>query len=188
MISNTQVNFTALKNFATPQEIRLLAKHRARRKYVIGLRSSTIEGLGFGVSEGYFVMLKLSLAFSSLETLASVISRKGNLGIRNENFVSDLNSGKLDKLLIAMDKDHVRRYTGSEPDLIKKWKGIPLDSDLTKIVYQCRNYMFHGSFTPSETGLASSARLRVSVLGLAMSTLQAGDEALEKWAKKRIKP
>jgi hypothetical protein len=138
-----------------------------------------------GVSEGYFVMLKLSLAFSAVEMLAKVISRKGQLGIQNEAVVQALNTGKFDRLLSAMDNDNNRRFSKAKKSESKHWRNLPLDSDLTEFVYQCRNFIFHGSYTPTETGLASSVRLRTLVLALAISTLDAGELALEKWVNKK---
>jgi hypothetical protein len=187
METKSVVSFDKLKKLVSKEEVALLSKFKARRNYVLGLRSTKIEGLGVGVSEGYFVMLKLSLTFSAVEMLSTAISRKGNLGIRNESFIRALNSGKLDKLITAMDRENQRRFPSGKSELIKKWKNLPVDTDLTKFVYQCRNYMFHGSFTPTETGLSTSSQMRVLILDLAMSTLQAGDDSLRMWAKKKAR-
>jgi hypothetical protein len=84
------VKLESLKQLVEPDQFVLLSKYRARRKYVLALRSTNIEGLGVGVSEGYFVMLKLSLAFSAVEMLARVISRKGQLGIQSEVVVKEI--------------------------------------------------------------------------------------------------
>lgn len=179
------VKLESLKQLVEPDQFVLLSKYKARRKYVLALRSTNLEGLGVGVSEGYFVMLKLSLAFSAVEMLARVISRKGQLGIQNEVVVKAINVGKFDKLIVATHNDNKRRFSKVDEADLQRWRNLPLDSDLTDFVYQCRNFIFHGSYTPTETGLASSARLRALVLDLAMSTLDAGELALQNWVRKK---
>lgn len=179
------VKLESLKGIVSTDEFVLLAKYRARRRYVLGFRSTKIDGLGVGVTEGYFVMLKVSLAFSAVEMLAKVISRKGQLGIHNESVVRAINSGKFDKMLDSIERDNVRRFGPASTPQSFKGGPIPLNSDLTAFVYMLRNFHFHGSFTPTETGLASSSRLRTLMLDLAISTLDAGEVALQKWVRKK---
>ncbi|MEY3934233.1 MAG: hypothetical protein RLZZ606_832 [Actinomycetota bacterium] len=130
-------------------------------------------------------MLKVSLAFSAVEMLAKVISRKGQLGIQNESVVRAINSGKFDKMLDSIEKDNLRRFGRASTVVSTKREPLPLNADLTNFVYMLRNFNFHGSFTPTETGLASSSRLRTLMLDLAMSSLEAGEVALQKWVKKK---
>jgi len=168
----------------SPTDFILLTKYRARCKYVRGLSSTNIQGLGVKVSEGYFVMLKLSLAFSAIEMIATVTNRRNSLGIRSTSFVSAMHSGKFDRLLKAVDKDNDRRYPKSTSNEYGRWREISSNSDLTRFVAQCRNFMVHGSFSPSESGLSDSKLLRSLILELAEETLVAGDRALELWCLK----
>ena len=184
-MGSSSTSFSSLKAKLSSDELVLLSKYRARRKYVIGLQPNLNDGLSKSVCEGYFVMLKLSLAFTAIEKLTTLTGQKGNLGIFNPTFVKALNAGRFDKLLVAMDKDNLRRFEKNENPEIHRWKNLPETRELTKFVYQCRNFMFHGSFTPTETGFRS-ATLRHLILELADSTLAAGEIALDKWVAKKL--
>jgi len=184
-MGSSSTSFSSLKAKLSSDELALLSKYRARRKYVISLQPSLNDGLSKSVCEGYFVMLKLSLAFTAIEKLTTLTGQKGNLGIFNPTFVKALNAGRFDKLLVAMDKDNLRRFEKNENPEIHRWKNLPETRELTKFVYQCRNFMFHGSFTPTETGFGS-ATLRHLILELADSTLAAGEIALDKWVAKKL--
>jgi hypothetical protein len=184
-MGSSSTSFSSLKAKLSSDELALLSKYRARRKYVIGLQPSLNDGLSESVCEAYFVMLKLSLAFTATEKLTTLTGQKGNLGIFNPTFVKALNAGRFDKLLVAMDKDNLRRFEKNDNPEIHRWKNLPETRELTKFVYQCRNFMFHGSFTPTETGFRS-ATLRHLILELADSTLAAGEIALDKWVAKKL--
>ena len=184
-MGSSSTSFSSLKAKLSSDELALLSKYRARRKYVIGLQPSLNDGLSKSVCEGYFVMLKLSLAFTAIEKLTTLTGQKGNLGIFNPTFVKALNAGRFDKLLVAMDKDNLRRFEKNDNPEIHRWKNLPETRELTKFVYQCRNFMFHGSFTPTETGFGSET-LRHLILELADSTLAAGEIALDKWVAKKL--
>ena len=185
-MSKITPELSSLKSLLSEDEFSLLVKYKARKKYVTGLESTNIVGLSHSVSEGYFAMLKLSLSFSAVEMLCTVISRKGNLGIRHQRFTEALNEGLFDKLLQGIDNDSKRRYPRTSHTELESWKSLPADADLTKFIYQCRNYMFHGSFTPSEAGL-TSVRLRSLLLELSLATLDAGEDALLTWTRKQLR-
>ena len=186
-MSSVWGNIKLVENLVSEEDFALLSKYRARSKYVRGLTLSKVQGMSLNVSEGYFVMLKLSLAFSAVEMISKVTHRSNNLGICDKSVVSALNNGRFDKLLMAIDKDNLRRYPKSESNQVGKWKNLHPQRDLTPFVVQCRNFMLHGSFSPSESGLSSSSSLRGMILGLAEASLEAGDMALEKWALKLLK-
>lgn len=168
----------------SPTSFILLTKYRARCKYVRGLSTTNISGLRGKVSDGYFVMLKLSLAFSAIEMIATITNRRNNLGIRSTTVAKALKSGKFDKLLKAIDRDNNRRYPNSASSEYDRWREMSSNGDLTRFVAQCRNFMVHGSFSPSESGFADSKLLRSLILELADETLVAGDKALELWCLK----
>lgn len=174
----------SVRDLISPTDFVLLTKYRGRCKYVRGLSTANIEGLGEKVSDGYFVMLKLSLAFSAIEMIATVTNRRNNLGIRSISVVKAMHSGKFDKLLRAIDRDNDRRYPNSTSSEYGRWSEMSISGDLTRFVAQCRNFMVHGSFSPSESGFSDSKLLRSLILELADETLVAGDKALELWCSK----
>lgn len=178
----------AIESSLSKEDFAILAKYRARRNYAIGFSAGNVEGMAKSTSDAYHVMLKLSLAFTAAELLARVTGQKNNLGIKCEAFAKALNQGKFDKLLQGVAADHLLRYSNSSPKLLEKWKAATGATDLTALVSQLRNYMFHGAFSATESGLAKSSVLRNLVIELASSTTQGSEIALDKWISKKLQP
>lgn len=172
-----------IESILSKEDFAVLAKYRARRNYAIGFTSGDVAGMTKSTSDAYDVMLKLGLAFTAAELLARVTGQKNSLGIKSEAFAKALNQGKFDKLLQGIEADHLRRYPKSSPNQLKKWQASTPKTDLTALVSQFRNYMFHGSFSPTESGLAKSKALRDLVLDLSMQTIESCEMALDKWLK-----
>jgi hypothetical protein len=173
----------AIESSLSKEEFAVLAKYRARRNYAIGFTSGDVAGMSRSTSDAYDVMLKVGLAFTAAELLARVTGQKNSLGIKSESFAKALNQGKLDKLLQGIEADHLRRYPKSSPNQLKKWQAATAKTDLTALVSQFRNYMFHGSFSATESGLAKSSELRKLVFELANQTIESCELALDKWLK-----
>jgi hypothetical protein len=173
----------AIESLISKDDFAVLAKYRARRNYAIGFTSGDVAGVTKRTSDAYDVMLKLGLAFTAAELLSTVTGQKNNLGIKSEAFAKALNQGKFDKLLQGIVADHLRRYPKSSPNQLNKWQAATAKTDLTGLVSQFRNYMFHGSFSPTESGLAKSSELRKLVFELANLTIESCELALDKWLK-----
>jgi hypothetical protein len=173
----------AIESIISKDDFAVLAKYRARRNYAIGFTSGDVAGVTKRTSDAYDVMLKLGLAFTAAELLSTVTGQKNNLGIKSEAFAKALNQGKFDKLLQGIVADHLRRYPKSSPNQLKKWQAATAKTDLTGLVSQFRNYMFHGSFSATESGLAKSSELRKLVFELANQTIESCELALDKWLK-----
>lgn len=151
-----------------------ISKYQARSTYTRQLRSTKIDGLSSATAEGYFVMLKLSLAYSSIEVInRSVIN---NLKVVSQSTAKMILAGKFDKLIDAMVKSpKVRDYKSAIGD---EWRAsLQLDSDLLPFIRQARHLMFHGAFSPSEAGLTTLAK-QSQLLTLAEEALAQADEAL----------
>ena len=175
----------AIESSLSKEEFAVLAKYRARRNYAIGFTSGDVAGMSRSTSDAYDVMLKVGLAFTAAELLATVTGQKNSLGIKSESFAKALNQGKFDKLLQGIEADHLRRYPKSSPNQLNKWQAATAQTDLTALVSQFRNYMFHGSFSPTESGLAKSKALRDLVLDLSNQTIESCEMALDKWLKSK---
>jgi len=174
-----------IESILSNEDFAILAKYRARRNYAIGFTSGDVAGMSRSTSDAYDAMLKLGLAFTAAELLARVTGQKNSLGIKSEAFAKALNQGKFDKLLQGIEADHLRRYPKSSPNQLRKWQAATAKTDLTALVSQFRNYMFHGSFSPTESGLAKSKALRDLVVDLAGQTIESCEIALDKWLKLR---
>jgi hypothetical protein len=175
----------AIESSLSEEEFAVLAKYRARRNYAVGFTSGDVAGMSRRTSDAYDVMLKVGLAFTAAELLATVTGQKNSLGIKSESFAKALNQGKFDKLLQGIEADHLRRYPKSSPNQLNKWQAATAQTDLTALVSQFRNYMFHGSFSPTESGLAKSKALRDLVLDLSNQTIESCEMALDKWLKSK---
>ena len=175
----------AKSDLLSKKQFTVLAKYCARRDYVIGFESTDIAGLSVGTSHAYFVMLKLGLAFTAAELLTRVTLQKNSLGIKSAEFTKALNAGKFDRLLEGIEADNQRRYPKSKTSNVSKWRSATKTTDLTPLISQLRNYMFHGAFSPSESGLATSVTLRRLILNLAFLTIECSDKALAKWLAKK---
>lgn len=151
-----------------------ISKYQARSTYTRQLRSTKIDGLSSATVEGYFVMLKLSLAFSSIELIhPSVLN---SLKIFSQSTAQMILAGKFDKLIEAMAKSpKVRDYKST---IDAQWRAsLQVDSDLLPFIRQARNLMFHGAFSPSEAGLTTLAK-QSQLLSLAEEALSQTDDAL----------
>jgi len=175
----------AIESLISKDDFAVLAKYRARRNYAIGFTSGDVAGVTKSTSDAYDVMLKLGLAFTAAELLFTVTGQKNSLGIKSEAFARALNQGRFDKLLQGIEADHLRRYPKSSPNQLNKWQSATAKTDLTALVSQFRNYMFHGSFSPTESGLAKSKALRDLVLNLSNQTIESCEMALDNWLKSK---
>jgi hypothetical protein len=173
----------AIENILSEEDFAVLSKYCTRRNYAIGFTSGDVAGMTKSTTDAYYVMLKLGLAFTAAELLATVTGQKGSLGIKSESVAKALNEGKFDKMLLGVEADHIRRYPKTSPNQLKRWKLATAKTDLTTLVSQFRNYMFHGSFSPTESGLAKSKVFRDLVLDLSIQTIDSCEMALEKWLK-----
>ena len=179
LASSLSRKISSVRSLLTLEEHALLRKYVARADYVRGLQPTLVKDLGAASSDGYFVMLKLSLAFSAIELLAGVANRKNNMGIKFPEFNKSLASGDFENLLKAFDRVSTSKFKNHpENHHLNKYSKISSSQDLTKFVSLCRNCMFHGAFTPNESGLAQAKKRRLLIGELAERTLDAGDSAL----------
>lgn len=151
-----------------------ISKYQARSTYTRQLRSTKIDGLSSATAEGYFVMFKLSLAYSSIELINSSVLN--NLKIVSQSTARMIMAGKFDKLIGAMAESP--KINGYKSVIDHKWReSLSLDCDLLPFIRQARNLMFHGAFSPSEAGLTILAK-QSQLLSLAEEALSQTDDAL----------
>lgn len=164
---------SGIKSQVPEKHFARISKYQARSAYTRQLRSTKIDDLSSATAEGYFVMLKLSLAYSSIELInPSVIN---NLKVVSQSTAKMILAGKFDFLIGAMVKSpKVRNYKSATDE----WRAsLQLDSDLLPYIRQARHLMFHGAFSPSEAGLTTLAK-QSQLLTLAEEALAQADEAL----------
>lgn len=178
-----------LKGELEPSTFAAIARYKARSSYARGFRNTTNENLGLATSEGYFVFLKLALAYSSLEVLVS-ISEGSVPVVRNLRVSNAIAKGRFDTLLNLILETTSKRSRAKVEQAISNLKGPRSkywDQNLFEFVGFCRHLMFHGAFSPAGAGINRSKILRELLLALAYDSLNAGDNLLEKVLNKRLR-
>jgi hypothetical protein len=166
---------TELKGQLPEKHFARISKYQARSTYARELRSTRIQGLSPASAEGYFVMLKLSLAYSAVELIHPIVVN--NMVVTDAKVATALRAGKFTKLIDALSKSTFDR--GSKPEVTHAWANLADDqTNLLPLIKQCRHIMFHGAFSPSDTGLTALSR-QTLLLGLALKSLESADVALE---------
>lgn len=152
-----------------------ISKYQARSTYARELRSTRIQGLSPASADGYFVMLKLSLAYSAIELIHPKVIN--SLVVTDVKVSAALKAGKFNKLVDAISDSS--KATNSKPEVTHAWASeSDSQTNLLPLIKDCRHLMFHGAFSPSETGLTAISR-RTLLLGLGIRSLECADVALE---------
>ena len=158
------------------------ARYRARLKLAKGLRNLPLSDVSEATTESYFVLLKLSLAYSALEALESLVGR-GSIQVIDDRFHSALELGQFDRLvkhLVAAAKDQPRA-TDAE---LRAFCGSPIPKDLRPLVKHARHVVFHASVTPYSLKLQGSPERRKMILGLANATLDACEQSFTRYVQR----
>lgn len=164
-----------LKNQLPEKQFARISKYQARSTYARELRSTRIQGLSPASAEGYFVMLKLSLAYSAIELIHPAVVT--NLVVTDSKVAAALIAGKFAKLIDAISNSSNGR--DSKPEVTHAWAALADDqTNLLPLIKHCRHLMFHGAFSPNETGMTLLSR-QTLLLGLGLKALETADAALE---------
>lgn len=176
------------KALLEPRTLELLSKYKARSTFASGLRNAPNESLGIESAESYFVLLKLSLAYSSLELLKDATGKSSALKVTNFRVSYELASGKFHKLLLQIEQATPSlskvKVQNILTRLTAKSSGIQTEN-LYEFIGLCSHLMSHGIFTPAGSGLSRSRYHRQLLLGLSNEALRAGDAFLEAWIAKK---
>jgi hypothetical protein len=81
------------------QEFSRASKYRARYEFARDFRDLNIPEASDQTKESYFVLLKLGLAYSAIETLENLLGKGRQVVVRDAAFVAGLEFGEFDKLL-----------------------------------------------------------------------------------------
>jgi hypothetical protein len=166
----------------TKQEFSRASLYRARYEFARDFRDLSSPETSSQTRESYFVLLKLGLAHSAVETLEGIFKKHRRVVIRDENFIMALQSGVFKKLISHLQERARKPGRDSSGDLEKYLNPSPRE-DLADLVRHSRNVVFHGSVSPTSIGLNASRKSRELILGLANSSLTACDAEFSKWAK-----
>jgi hypothetical protein len=126
-------------------------------------------------SEVYKVLLRLCLAYSSLEQLQALVGQK-NLPIKNEQLAKELKSEKFrqfQEFLLSESEEALERE-------LRKFLNSKRDANLGPAVRAIRHAMFHGSLNPSRAGLGTKSAFAFLV-NLEKTLFKTMDVMFTKW-------
>jgi hypothetical protein len=165
---------------------KILANFAARYKLANSIEDIVLRGYSEATRHGYLVATKVAYAYSALEALERAIgshTSQSKIQIVDFRVASMLERGELSALLT-----HI--VDAAEPDRRKKVEAnlektmTKLDSgDVRHVVEGIRNSLFHGKFTPTASGLASSKARRETFDKLATEILLTADDRFSAWLK-----
>ena len=158
------------------------SRFRARFILAKNLESISINGLSEDTTKAYFVVLRLTLAFTALEALENAIGCKNQIKVIDDRLASQIRS-RHSKMISAIEKS--LSYNGSKEmkESLARFTENESD-DLLPFVYGLRNLMAHGQFTPTNFGL-TKAPLRINLINeLADATLDALDDRFSLFVRK----
>lgn len=164
----------ALKSSYTASEFAALSRYRARYKLAQGLDSITVGGLSQATVESYFVALRVTLAYTALESLEKALSAGPGTQVLDSNLLKQLlderNSEMCKALLTSIDPH-------KHPNERKKFQKLLCgeSKNLRFAAYAIRNLMAHGVLTANRLGLENSKARRQLLNDLADCILNAAD-------------
>jgi len=171
------------RDLLSQQEFTKASRYRARYDFAKEFRDISTPSVSQQTKESYFVLLKLGLAYSAIETLEKLLENGRRVAVRDEAFTAGLESGEFTKFLAHL-QDRARRNEYDSSKYLEKYLNPKRNVDLADFVRHSRNVVFHGSVTPHSIGLSSSKNRRELVLSLANSSLVACNREFSSWAKR----
>ena len=155
------------------------SRYRARYKLAQGLDSITVEGLSQATTDSYFVALRVTLAYTALESLEKALSVGPGTQVNEEKLLEKLlakrNSEMCKALLQSIDpRTHSKEHEKFQKLLSGESK------NLRSAAYAIRNLMAHGVLTANRLGLDKSKTRRKLLEDLADCVLTAADTRFTK--------
>ncbi|NBY14739.1 MAG: hypothetical protein EBQ72_00070, partial [Actinobacteria bacterium] len=147
--------FVALKASYSASEFAAFSRFRARYKLARGLESITVERMAQATVDSYFVALRVTLAYTALESLESALLVGPGTQVTDEKLLEQLlaerNSEMCEALLNSIDP----KFHPNEREKFQKL----LDGESKNLriaAYAVRNLMAHGVLTANRLGLDKS--------------------------------
>jgi hypothetical protein len=164
----------------------MLATFAARYKLASSLEGIVLQGYSESTRNGYLVATKVAYAYSALEALERAIGShesKAKIQIVDFRVAAMLERGELTALLAhivdSAEADHKKKVEAKLETTLAN-----LDSgNVRHVVEGIRNSLFHGKFTPTASGLASSKARREIFDKLATEILLTADDRFATWLK-----
>ena len=171
--------FVALKASYSASEFAAFSRFRARYKLARGLESITVERMAQATVDSYFVALRVTLAYTALESLENALCVGPGTQVTDEKLLEQLlaerNSEMCEALLNSIDP----KFHPNEREKFQKL----LDGESKNLriaAYAVRNLMAHGVLTANRLGLDKSKARRNLLNDLAECVLAAANARFAK--------
>ena len=150
----------------------------ARYAMAKALPEFSFNDFSSATSDGYYVALKLSLAYTAFESLESAINENKRLKILSKEIAIELRNKSNASLLTS-----IVNHKNVDQSLKRKLIGFinQDDDDLRYFIYCVRNLMFHGSLTSNLLKLNQSKKRRKMLRDLSELTLEVADTRFTKY-------
>ncbi len=164
----------------------MLANFAARYKLASSIEDIVLQGYSESTRHGYLAATKVAYAYSALEALERAIGShdsESKIQIVDFRVAAMLERGDLAALLAhivdAAEPHHKKKVEANLEQTMAN-----LDSgNVRHVVEGIRNSLFHGKFTPTASGLASSKARREIFDKLATEILLTADDRFATWLK-----
>jgi len=162
------------------------SRYRARYKLARGLSAIEVEGLAESTVESYFVALRVTLAYTALESLETAQSVGRETQVLDAKLLAQL----LDKRNSDMCKALLESISSTDhsKERVEFQKLLDGDSKNLRIAaYAIRNLMAHGVLTAHRLGLDKSKARRQMLNDLADCVLNTANDRFTKHVAKEAK-
>ena len=172
------------KELLDAEELACARQVAARINLAQGLRAVEIDSLGQASLDSYFVLLKLSLAYSAADAMKT-LDASWNVKVIDPSMQQALAKGTFEALLVHLRLNSDRQKNSNSKELAGFGPG-QANEELITLVKHCRHVVFHASAAPKTIGLAASKQRRALLLGLANATLSAVESTFRNWLRAKV--
>lgn len=156
-----------------------LSRFKARYSLAINFQELTLSQGSQGLQDSYSSALRVTLAYTALESLETALGTRNQTSIFNNEIAQEFRNPRNAKLMKALIYGQSKRdMTTSQKELARFSRNE--SDDLRPIVYSIRNLMSHGTLTAAGLDLSPSKTRRALLDRLAIATLEGTNDRFTK--------
>ena len=166
-------------NSSNAKDFAAFSRYRARFRLARGLSAIEVDGLAQSTVDSYFVALRVTLAYTALESLETAL----DVGRETQVIDAKLLTQFLDERNLDMRMALLESISAKEPSKERLQFQKLLDGEVKNLriaAYAIRNLMAHGVLTANRLGLDKSKTRRKLLNDLANCVLNTTDDRFTK--------
>ena len=173
-------------DFSNTEDFAAFSRYRARYKLACGLSAIEVQGLAQNTVESYFVELRVTLAYTALESLETALAVGRETQVIDAKILTQLldkrNSDMCNALLESIStKDHSKERLQFQKLLNGEFRNLRIAA------YAIRNLMAHGVLTANRLGLDKSKSRRKLLNDIANCVFNTADDRFTKHVSDLVK-